>query len=144
MKIGFTTEPSPKATKYEYREYTYWWRRTENGRRRQLLSRIKKRAKVAGYKSDLELSDIDFPVECPVLKVPIDYTLGEGHKKYGPSIDRIDNTKGYMKGNIQIISEQANRIKTNSTVQELQLFAEWVIRTYGISQAHTTDVGIRH
>jgi hypothetical protein len=42
------------------------------------------------------------------------------------SLDRIDSSKGYVKGNIWVISLRANRIKNDSTPQELRLIADKV------------------
>lgn len=39
------------------------------------------------------------------------------------SLDRIDSSRGYVKGNIWVISLRANRIKNDSTVEELRLIA---------------------
>jgi hypothetical protein len=39
------------------------------------------------------------------------------------SFDRIDPTKGYIKGNVQIVSQRANRIKSNSTLEEFEEMA---------------------
>lgn len=58
------------------------------------------------------------PQCCPVLNVPL--------KRGNTSIDRIDPLKGYVRGNIQIISTKANRMKSNATIEELRLFARWV------------------
>jgi hypothetical protein len=37
------------------------------------------------------------------------------------SLDRIDSNKGYVKGNVWVISRRANVIKNNATLEELEL-----------------------
>ena len=45
-------------------------------------------------------------------------------------IDRIDTTKGYIKGNIQVVSHKANFIKTNLTLDELANFIKNISKMY--------------
>ena len=43
-----------------------------------------------------------------------------------PSLDRIIPELGYVPGNVQVISHQANTMKSNATLKELKAFAAWV------------------
>lgn len=90
-----------------------------------LLSDAKYRAKQKGIEFDIELSDIIIPPVCPILLVP----LIPNKIKCGPnspSLDRIDPNKGYVKGNIQVISHKANSMKQNASDIDLVLFADWI------------------
>ena len=78
---------------------------------------------------NLEYSDIILPEECPILKHP--FIIGEGtNYKWTPTIDRIDSTKGYIKGNVRVISMMANKIKSNATKEELAIFAENIMNYF--------------
>jgi hypothetical protein len=50
--------------------------------------------------------------------------ITDGSRKKGagtPSLDRIDSSLGYVKGNVWVISWRANHIKTDATLDELRL-----------------------
>lgn len=40
-------------------------------------------------------------------------------KENTPTMDRIDNARGYVRGNITVVSWKANRIKSQLTVEEI-------------------------
>jgi hypothetical protein len=91
---------------------------------RRILQRTKSRAAAKGIPFDLVLEDIVIPEVCPVLGVPL--VRGEKDSDYAPSIDRMDPAKGYVQGNVVIISGRANRIKSNATSTEVARVAEWM------------------
>lgn len=67
------------------------------------------------------------PERCPVFnKVFVE--RGVGFSKWSPSIDKIDPKKGYVKGNIQVISMLANCMKRDATPEQLKQFAQWALK----------------
>lgn len=84
-----------------------------------LYSGCKARAKKDNLSFDLDLTDILIPATCPVLGIPISRG-NKFHTQASPSIDRFDNTKGYTKENIRIISRRANCLKNDATVEEMK------------------------
>ncbi len=89
---------------------------------RRILARVKSRARKCCIPFDLDLSDINVPDTCPVLGIKIQVIPGCGRNpRHSPSLDRIDPTKGYTKGNVRVISNRANLLKSNATIEELEL-----------------------
>jgi hypothetical protein len=100
---------------------------------------IKRRAITKGRDFDLTKEYLFSLItdECPVFKVPLNYKYrGAKTPTETPSVDRIDSTKGYVQGNIVIISRRANTIKNDATWQELQTLADWLRTIYGDSETH--------
>jgi hypothetical protein len=65
------------------------------------------------------------PTICPVLGIPLSVGPNGGHDA-SPSVDRIDPEKGYVSGNMCVISMRANRIKNNASPEELRRVADWL------------------
>jgi hypothetical protein len=53
-----------------------------------------------------------------VLGIPL-FTSKVKATHNSPSLDKLDPKKGYVKGNIKIISQKANWLKSNSNSEEL-------------------------
>ncbi len=89
---------------------------------KRILSRVKSRAKLTGQYFNLDISDIVIPEFCPVLGIRLNPNPGKGsgYHNDSASVDRIDSSRGYEKGNIRVISNRANLLKNNATVEELE------------------------
>jgi hypothetical protein len=101
-----------------------------SNREKNLLQQAHYRAKTRNIPFDIELSDIIIPEICPILGLPLKKSI-DGNRDFSPSLDRIDNTKGYIKGNIQVISSKANTMKHNANKEDLINFSNWVTENYG-------------
>ena len=92
-----------------------------------MYRRAKSRAKSKGLEFSITKEDIIIPAACPILRCPLVVHKGKsGAFPDSPSLDRIDNNKGYTPDNIWVISQKANMMKANASEQELKLFADWI------------------
>lgn len=90
------------------------------------LTRIKSVAKRKNLAFDLEVEDIIVPTHCPVLGIELKPGMGKGGMKdSSPSLDKIIPSLGYTKGNVIVVSNKANRIKSDATVDEIQAVADF-------------------
>jgi hypothetical protein len=92
---------------------------------------IRKRAKARGMEFDIDYADIIVPDVCPIFGKPLLMNATIDDYDFAPSVDRIDSTKGYVKGNVQVISRLANCMKWTATREQLLTFAEGIIKLYG-------------
>lgn len=84
------------------------------------------RAKKAGVPFTITAADIIIPTHCPVLGIPLFPKLGkQGGGENSPSLDRVRPEKGYVPGNVIVISNRANRLKSDATVKELRDIASF-------------------
>lgn len=96
-----------------------------------MCARAKNRAATQGVPFDITPEDIIIPTHCPILGIELEIQKGKpGAFKRSPSLDKIIPELGYVKGNIQVMSQLANQMKGAATPEELRLFAEWITRTY--------------
>jgi hypothetical protein len=93
-----------------------------------------KRSQVNGLECDeVYLRDVvgqQRPTECPCCGIEIDYGRSKDNRplEHGPSLDRIDCTKGYIAGNIDIICWRCNAIKRDATLAELETIVSYMRR----------------
>jgi hypothetical protein len=102
----------------------------DNNVEKRLLKGAKSRSKRDGIYFKLEYEDIVVPVKCPILGIKLKTNNRQVPKYNSPSLDRINNNRGYTKNNIQVISYRANTMKGDASPIELIRFAEWVLQNY--------------
>lgn len=95
-----------------------------------MLMRCKSRAKANNLDFNITIEDIIIPEYCPILNIKLEYNQKQGGNDNSPALDRIDSSKGYIKGNVQVISSKANRIKTNATPEEIKKVYEFLMNNF--------------
>lgn len=96
---------------------------------RYLLRAAKARASKTGKEFNLDRSDIFIPEVCPVLGIALEQHDNQAQNN-SVTLDRIDCSKGYVKGNVQVLSRKANAMKLDASREELLLFAKWIYDRY--------------
>ncbi|SRR6266478_2912353 len=92
---------------------------------RNLCYDAKKRAKRFDVPFSITHEDIVIPEFCPVLGIKLERGKGKLTDN-SPTLDRIDPQKGYVVGNIAVISHRANRLKSDGTVAEHEKVTSWL------------------
>lgn len=101
--------------------------KTTQSPEQKMIQRARNRARKNGLECTITVKDIVIPKTCPVLGIELVVHSGSsGGRPNSPALDRIDNSKGYVPGNIQVISHRANQMKADANTQELILFAKWI------------------
>lgn len=68
--------------------------------------------------------------KCALTKFPMTTYLYNGKRNpYNLSIDRIDSSKGYEIGNVQLVCSMANMMKGEFSMKELKKFCEAIIKS---------------
>ena len=96
--------------------------------RTRLYYGAKNRAKHKGIGFKLSIDDIVIPEKCPVLGVRLKSGAGNGTQSVAkleasPTLDRVDDSKGYTPDNICVISLRANNLKRDASLYELRCLA---------------------
>lgn len=92
---------------------------------RYMWKQIRIRAVRQGIPFDLTEADIVIPEYCPVLGMPL--AVGTwGKTEASPSLDRFVPSLGYVRGNVAVISNRANRLKSDGTLDEYVKLVRWM------------------
>lgn len=94
-------------------------------RKLQILQRIRVRAAADNIEFNITVEDLDWVRYCPVFGYELCYYEDSGDSNV--SIDRIDPNKGYVKGNVCVMSVRANRAKWNLSFDEVKQLYEYFL-----------------
>lgn len=109
-----------EKNKHKWKEYAKKYRTERDNQLKAIFYSARSRSKIRGLEWNLEIEDVlNCPDVCPVLGIEIKFQEGPG-SHHSPSIDRFDNTKGYTKDNIRMISLRANTLKSDGTLKEFE------------------------
>jgi len=100
-----------------------------------LLKRARQRAKDMGQEFCIDKNDIVIDEKCPVLGIV--FVLDSDKLiDASPTLDRIDNTKGYVKGNVCVISNRANVIKNSGSITEHKRIVDYMNRKICLGETY--------
>lgn len=100
-------------------------RRREAFPEKYILYEARKRATEKNLTFNLTQEDIKIPEVCPVFNIPL--YVGKGKRTWNsPTLDRFNNSKGYTKDNVQVISWRANHLKNDGTLDEMRSLVQWM------------------
>lgn len=94
-----------------------------------LLKGARERAKKQGIPCTIGKEHIVIPAVCPILGIPITINvLGNagGNRAQSPSLDRVIPERGYVPGNVRVISNKANRLKADNTIETLEAILKYM------------------
>lgn len=104
----------------------YYKVKADSSRRKgQILQKIKVRASLSNIEFNITVDDLDWVTICPVFGYELNYHTRDTDTNV--SIDRIDPNKGYIKGNVCVMSMRANRAKWNLSFDEVKKLYEYFL-----------------
>jgi len=84
-----------------------------------MINSARRRARNRGLDFNITKKDIYTPKICPVLGIELSYkNIKVGNTS--PTLDRKDNSKGYIKENVFVVSWRANALKRDGTLDEFK------------------------
>lgn len=112
----FVGPPKPKRVVFvPVTEQEKWIARSKGNNK----AKLRKELSIEYYKSLLV-------THCPLLGLKLTYAncAGNNTPQNYATLDKIDPTKGYVPGNVQILSYRANTLKNSATLEELKLIVQ--------------------
>lgn len=133
------TEEEKNIAKEKRKEWEVEYNKTHSWAHRPIVDRLitnaKKRAKEKQINFNITKEDIIIPEFCPYLGVKLEDSSNRYLDRSNvASLDRIIPELGYVKGNIEVISNLANTMKSNASKEQLIQFALKVLEKFNDSK----------
>ena len=93
-----------------------------------MLREAKRRSKKRNIYFNITVNDFKIGNECPILGMP--FEVGRDNWQNSPSLDRIDNRRGYEKDNVIVVSMMANSIKNQATPKQIKQVGDFYEKLY--------------
>ena len=77
---------------------------------------------------------------CAISQVPLTFIKGEGHIPTNASLDRINPSGGYTKGNVHLVAWQVNVMKSNLDTAHLVEWCQRVLQGLSSDTVSTQDL----
>ena len=90
-----------------------------------MVRNARHRADKEGLPFSLSKEDIVIPTHCPILGIPLFNSGKRGGGENSPSLDKVVPERGYVSGNVIVISSRANRLKSDASIKELRDIASF-------------------
>jgi hypothetical protein len=83
-------------------------------------------AKRRGVPFDLVAADITVPDYCPITGTRFVGPDISGNWDDAPTLDRVNNRRGYVRGNVRVISRRGNRMKSDLSAEDCDRIAAYI------------------
>jgi hypothetical protein len=103
-------------------------RRYEKNPYEEIIRAARNSANSRGVKFTITVDDLDWPEHCPVFSWIKLHCPGHHRKDpAGASLDRKDNSQGYVEDNVIVVSWRANSLRKDATFEELFALAKFYV-----------------
>lgn len=92
---------------------------------RYLINQARYRAKKLGQEFTIIKEDLNIPEYCPIFGISLFFSGGK-RTKNSFSLDRVDNSIGYVKGNVRVISFWANQMKGDMSIAQVESLLKYM------------------
>ena len=122
--IEYRKNNPEKIKQKQIKDYSERKKRFIENPAKYLWATARSRAKQKGIEFCIEVEDIPIHSHCPISGKEL--TKGDGYDPNAMSLDRVDNSLGYVKGNVQVISRIMNLKKSNMTIDDLNNIINYI------------------